>query len=825
MVEFALALPVLLTLIYGILETGRLLFIYSSTVTAARQAVRYGSATGIGPNGMPYYQDCVGIENAAQNVGFINDFQDILIKYDAGPDGVPIESKDRDCPASSVQNGDRIVVSVSAQWQPIVPIVPLEPFIIRSESARTILYSVSISVTSPAIVLPGGGGGGGPTTGEASLLNVVPSTTTYTAIGEIINFTYYLQNIGTGELIPPTLIDSAASVHCPTDPVPAGNPYTCTGSLTINQGNMDDGEINSVAFLYGQEADAITTILTTTAQAPSLNLAKSATPAATSRVGREIIYTYTLTNTGNVTLSAPFSVTDDKIPVDCSGTVPLLPPGESTTCTGTDVVTEADIDAGTKTNTAIASAVFNLATISSNMDTATVLTPPIILEVFAPVIVTAPGDVIFTIKVTNDTDFPASSVSISNDQITISASCPVFVPANSSITCTGSYTFTQEHIDNGDSLVNTTIVNAVMDAKDVVSNPVTLTVAISQIKQLTAVLTAVPSTTPVTADLPDPTRILYTYALTNTGNVTLKAPFEVTDDKAVITCTDQSDFAPGAPERTCTGEYIVLPEDITAGFIKNTGFAKAIFDNKGTPETVTSEVVTKTVPTFEGPRFDVNISAELAPGNSLPAVILYTYTITNTGNVTLTKGGNFNITTSLPTDTIDCSLAEEFLVTGESTTCTGEYIVTTTGYITNTVTDASTVEAPTANNLPQSATTNVLICNNAQVTLNHSAMPGTSITWTIGNNSGGALTINRILITWPSNRNLLSATFNGSGVWAGSPPGMSNTNYDPNLFNGRIVNNGSNATITLNFQNSTSVSDFTVEFVQPECSSSVFSNP
>jgi len=40
MVEFAIALPILLMLLYGILEAGRLLFLYSTIVTASRQAVR-----------------------------------------------------------------------------------------------------------------------------------------------------------------------------------------------------------------------------------------------------------------------------------------------------------------------------------------------------------------------------------------------------------------------------------------------------------------------------------------------------------------------------------------------------------------------------------------------------------------------------------------------------------------------------------------------------------------------------------------------------------------------------------------------------------------
>jgi hypothetical protein len=97
MVEFALVLPILLLLLYGILEAGRLLFIYSTIVTASRQAVRYGSATGQGLDytaqggpdntGIPRYQDCFGIRLAAQRVDFLNAIQDddIIIQYDNGP--------------------------------------------------------------------------------------------------------------------------------------------------------------------------------------------------------------------------------------------------------------------------------------------------------------------------------------------------------------------------------------------------------------------------------------------------------------------------------------------------------------------------------------------------------------------------------------------------------------------------------------------------------------------------------------------------------------------------------------------------------------------
>ena len=113
MVEFALALPVLLLVVYGLIEAGRLLFIYASVVTAARQAVRYGSATGINDSGMLYYKDCSGIAAAANRVAFIAPFSDIAITYDDGPEA-PGDSGS--CPADvpNLANGDRVKVRVSA---------------------------------------------------------------------------------------------------------------------------------------------------------------------------------------------------------------------------------------------------------------------------------------------------------------------------------------------------------------------------------------------------------------------------------------------------------------------------------------------------------------------------------------------------------------------------------------------------------------------------------------------------------------------------------------------------------------------------------------
>ena len=160
MVEFAIALPILLMLLYGLLETGRLLFLYSTIVTASRQAARYGSTTGVGTSTVPRYQDCAGIRAAAQRVDFLNAFddEDIIIAYDSGPGpsptpycSYPLSSDTSFAPS----NSSRIHVTINGDFFPIIP--SLVPFIERSVangdpikgiSARTILVSIVIAVTN-----------------------------------------------------------------------------------------------------------------------------------------------------------------------------------------------------------------------------------------------------------------------------------------------------------------------------------------------------------------------------------------------------------------------------------------------------------------------------------------------------------------------------------------------------------------------------------------------------------------------------------------------------------------------------------------------------
>jgi Flp pilus assembly protein TadG len=164
MVEFAIALPILLMLLYGILEVGRLLFTYSSVVNATRQAVRWGSTTGQGDGGIPgntiaypRYQDCDGIRASAQRGDYLNVFddEDIIITYDTGPGTPDSDTCDGSydinvtLPTGNAANTARIRVTIDYDFKALVPkLVPFVSRTMNAESARTIVSSITINEAS-----------------------------------------------------------------------------------------------------------------------------------------------------------------------------------------------------------------------------------------------------------------------------------------------------------------------------------------------------------------------------------------------------------------------------------------------------------------------------------------------------------------------------------------------------------------------------------------------------------------------------------------------------------------------------------------------------
>ncbi len=151
-VEFAITLPVLLALLVGIFEFGRMIFVYAAITNASREAVRYASAIGFSDNTNYYrkYQYCQGIRNVAKKYGFLLNLQDtnITIEYDHGPNTTAFDT----CPAGTTDDPtivikmgqDRAKVTVSATYTPMVVLFPISSRTFTSTSFRTIAGNVQV---------------------------------------------------------------------------------------------------------------------------------------------------------------------------------------------------------------------------------------------------------------------------------------------------------------------------------------------------------------------------------------------------------------------------------------------------------------------------------------------------------------------------------------------------------------------------------------------------------------------------------------------------------------------------------------------------------
>jgi Flp pilus assembly protein TadG len=142
MVEFAIVFPLLLLLLFGIFEFGRIMFIYSAVVTASRDAARYGAAILDTGGGISQYEDCAGIRETAKNIGKyagISD-ADISIQY-SNESGIYSAS----CPPSQeVTAADIISISISTSVIPVTPIGNFSAIPLNSSTSRTILKNVEL---------------------------------------------------------------------------------------------------------------------------------------------------------------------------------------------------------------------------------------------------------------------------------------------------------------------------------------------------------------------------------------------------------------------------------------------------------------------------------------------------------------------------------------------------------------------------------------------------------------------------------------------------------------------------------------------------------
>jgi len=194
-------------------------------------------------------------------------------------------------------------------------------------------------------------------------------------------------------------------------------------------------------------------------------------------VGDVLTYTFTVTNTGNVTL-ANVTVTDPSATVT-GGPLATLAPGESdsSTFTATHTVTQADINAGSYANTATGSGNPPAGPPVTDDDTATV--PGIqkaavaLVKEAVPATYSEAGEVItYKFTITNTGNVTLYNLTLTDPLIAVTGGpiASLAPGAVDSTTFTGTYTVTEADVANG-SITNV----ATVHANNLVGPPVTAT--------------------------------------------------------------------------------------------------------------------------------------------------------------------------------------------------------------------------------------------------------------------------------------------------------------------------------------------------------------
>lgn len=151
LVEAAFVLPIVLVLMFGIVEFGRFLSASQGVSTASREAARYGIAVGDSANSIPRYTDCAEIRNAGINLSGLGDVADtdITITYLDDTGGGPVADCDPATPEpapdpSNIGDGYQIVVEVERSFTELIPFTGiLLPDTVTAKDQRTIYLVTS----------------------------------------------------------------------------------------------------------------------------------------------------------------------------------------------------------------------------------------------------------------------------------------------------------------------------------------------------------------------------------------------------------------------------------------------------------------------------------------------------------------------------------------------------------------------------------------------------------------------------------------------------------------------------------------------------------
>lgn len=527
---------------------------------------------------------------------------------------------------------------------------------------------------------------------------------TYDAVDDVVTYTFRATNTGNVTLSEVSIIEGAftgsgplSDVTCETTTLAPGDFVDCTAAYEVEQGDLDRGTVSNSARVTGLPPAGLSapmstpsTVVVSAVQTPALTLVKTATPTSASAAGDEVSYSFVVSNTGNVTLTAveitetaftgdPDNLTD----VVCPAAAESLAPGDSVTCDAEYEAVQADVDRGSVSNTATATAdapgvATNPVSAPSTADVTFAAAPDLSLNktVSGSAADSAGDTVTYLFAVRNTGNVTVAAVEIEETAFSgtgeaVSIECPVtsLVPADG-MTCVGTYELTQADVDAG-GIDNTAVVNGLAPDSTVVSSESsTAELMIDPDSELTLVKSASPISL-VVDEL-----VTYSFVVTNTGNVTVSdLQIEETEFTGAGTLSDvacaATTLAPDA-QAVCSATYTITQADVDAGTLDNTAVASGLSPSGA----VSSEASFVRLPFEQEPALALVKSADVETYSALGDAIRYGFRVTNTGNVSMADVDviETDFTGSGELAAIECPATT--LLPGEFVDCSATYTVT-----------------------------------------------------------------------------------------------------------------------------------------------------
>jgi len=557
-----------------------------------------------------------------------------------------------------------------------------------------------------------------------SVTGAVTSAQPTTQAGDEVTFTYTVTNTGnipvTGVTVNPV---KGGSVHCSPTTLAPGASATCTATYDLTQTDVDAASVSESATASGDWTDGdgahtVTspsggTSVALTVQ-PVLDVAVTGALSTASGVNPatsdHITYTYTVTNSGDVTVTgiglAPTQA--DGTPTVKTGSKASLAPGASVVLTATHQLTATDLTDLSVTESVLATGTYAAATVTSDADPATAGNQPATFtndlanpaidaqitgatsdDVNSDGMMSAGETVTFDYLIANAGNVPLSTVTADGLPGTCTPSLPSSFATGATRTFSCAVTLTQADIEAG--TVSAAFTAGAVRGAVHVSADATLAQPILRKPAITTgvALGAAPSGAAHAGDLVD-----VTYTVTNTGNVAVTGlavtpTLAVTFDPDDVTGLAAVTLAPGA-HTTITGSHALTQSEVDAARVDESASSAGTWGTASTA--VTSPAGTDHATLSVAPALDLALAQSYHQAGSKSAAgdtIDYTYTVTNTGDVTITGVALAGLTQAVGTEAPTRTSGLTTLAPGATVVFSATHTITAADIAAGTITETA----------------------------------------------------------------------------------------------------------------------------------------